>query len=132
MPYESFFGISSLFLFAFYHSNYIFPLIIWVLSTWKVARLLGTMTYSNYEDKVNEAVVETIKEIVCQRFIDPFLSQLEISMPRGHASIELITIMLGENNSNNLIQLSLLYNRLEQGDAEMYLQVLSALLQLII
>ena len=108
-----------------------FPPFIWVLSTWKVARL-GGVAYSNYQEKVDETVAQTIKEQICQQFIDPFLSIAEISMPRGHASIELITIMLGVKNSNNLQLLSEMYESFEQGHGYMYIRVLEALLQILI
>ena len=51
-------------------------------------------------------------------------------MPRGHASIELITIMLGVKNANDFQLLSDMYRSFEQGHGG--IKVLEALLQILI
>lgn len=52
------------------------PPFIWVLSTWKIARL-GGLAYFNYQEKVNETVAITIKEQIRQQYVDPFLSSMQ-------------------------------------------------------
>lgn len=106
------------------------PPFIWVLSTWKIARF-GGIAYFNYQEKVNETVAITIKEAICQQYVDPFLSNMQITMPRGHASMELINMMLGVNNLNNLELLADFYRSFEQGQVDMYVRVLEALFRIL-
>lgn len=89
----------------------IFPFFIWILSTWRVSRLRH-FSYSDYQDRVNESVADTVKEKICHTF--PFFLQAGIRLPAGHTTLNVINIILGPNNEANLQLLSYIYNSFQQ------------------
>lgn len=110
--------------------NFVFPFGIWILATWKVARLRN-FGYSNYQELVDETVANTVKQEIGQKYLDPFFANAQIPLPEGHTSVDLVNIMLGTHNENNLTLLSQIYNSFQQGHAEIYLRALDAMLTII-
>lgn len=111
--------------------NCVFPFFIWIIATWKVARLRN-YGYNNYQKLVDDTVANTVKQEIGQKYLDPFFANTQIQLPEGHTSVDIVNIILGTQNETNLTLLSHIFNSFQQGHAEIYLSALDALLQLVI
>lgn len=94
--------------------TFLFPIAIWMLASWRVARLRG-WTPENSQDRVTESVQETVQEQICVRFLEPFFQANNIPLPPGKTVYEVVERMV-ENQQmglTNLEYLSQMYSSLE-------------------
>ena len=102
--------------------NIVLPIFVWVLASWRVARL-RQLTMDNYEERVTESVGDTIKEQIIQNYLTPLFEEKKIPLPRGKSTYDVME-KLCEQNPTDLAFLSEIYSSLETlgGNSEYFIQ----------
>lgn len=87
------------------------PIVVWLLATWRVARLRG-LNQENFQERVDESVAETLKEQISTKLLDPLFMQQRIPLPPQRSTYDLVERMV-EHDPNNVMVLAEIYNNLE-------------------
>lgn len=86
------------------------PIFIIIIASWRVSRLRNLQP-TDYQDKVDESVANTIKEQLSDRVLTPLFTNNNIVLPAGRRPNDVIDEFVPENN---IELLSTIYNNLSE------------------
>lgn len=102
------------------------PAVILILASFRVAKL-RSCNPTDYEDRVNESVCDTIREQLSIRVLPPLLEQNEVALPpRKNFYYDLACALVPQNGEADLQLLSAMYNNLKSHgvNSQFYTQVI--------
>lgn len=77
-------------------SGLLLPSFLFILASWRVARLRN-LTTENYRERVDQSVADTIKEQISYKVLDPLFTENNVVLPPGRGPYDVIDTLVPGN-----------------------------------